>query len=62
MLCLNVLSLGHFSLHEQREVTRSPDASGKPQDALGEQNKICRATLTRAFGAASPPAGEVADG
>jgi hypothetical protein len=28
-----VLSLGDFYLHEQREVTRSPDASGNAQDA-----------------------------
>jgi hypothetical protein len=27
-------------VHEQRKVTRSPDASGKPQDTLGEKNKI----------------------
>jgi hypothetical protein len=31
--CFDVLSLGDFSLHEQREVTRSPDASGNAQDA-----------------------------
>jgi predicted small lipoprotein YifL len=35
MLCFDVLSLGYFSLHEQREVARSLDASGKPQDAIG---------------------------
>jgi hypothetical protein len=31
--CFDVLSLGDFCLHEQREVTRSPDASGNEQDA-----------------------------
>jgi hypothetical protein len=30
----DVLSLGYFSLHEQREVARSLDASGNMQDAI----------------------------
>src|SRR5579885_3088354 len=61
MLCLNVLSLGYFSLHEQREVTRSPDASGNPQDARQEKNEI-KITAVPPSPAPSarplPPAGE----
>jgi hypothetical protein len=50
MLCLNVLSLGYFSLHEQREVTRSPDASGNPQDATKEKNEITAVPPSPAIG------------
>ena len=38
---LDVLSLGYFSLHEQREVARSPDASGNTQDAVRAEWKLC---------------------